>query len=63
MDANLGSAARAGVTAPVSHQKRPNRSAGNAIGLKQNDSKINEVDRHPAAHNSLVAGSSISIVL
>jgi hypothetical protein len=51
------------VTAPVSHQKRPNRSAGNAIGLKQNDSKINEVDRHPAAHNSLVAGSSISIVL
>jgi len=57
-DVNPGSSARAGVTAPVSHQKRPNRSATNAIGLKQKDSKINEADRYPAAHNGLVAGSS-----
>src|ERR1700730_1685758 len=57
-DVNPGSSARAGVAAPVSHQKRPNRSATNAIGLKQKDSKIDEADRYPAAHNGLVAGSS-----
>ncbi|WP_144030750.1 hypothetical protein [Bradyrhizobium japonicum] len=37
--------ARAGVTAPVSHQKRPNRSATNAILLGRKDSNINEADR------------------
>jgi hypothetical protein len=56
-DVNPGSSARAGVTAPVSHQKRPNRSATNEIEFKQKDSKINEADRYPAAHNGLVAGS------
>ena len=45
------------MTAPVSHQKRPNRSATNAIGLRQKDTNINEADRYPAAHNGLVAGS------
>jgi hypothetical protein len=51
---------RAGVTAPVSHQKRRNRNATNATGFRQKDSNINEADRYPAAHNGLVAGSSWS---
>jgi hypothetical protein len=34
-DFNLDSSAQAGVTAPVSHQQQPNRSATNAIGLRQ----------------------------
>lgn len=55
-DVNLDSPARAGVAAPVSYEKRPNRSATNAIGLRQKDSNINESDRYPAAHNGLVAG-------
>jgi len=46
------------VTAPVSHQKRPNRSATNAIGLGQKESNFNEADRYPAAHNGQLAGSS-----
>jgi hypothetical protein len=62
-DVNPGLSARAGVTAAVSHQKRPNRSATNAIGLKQKDSKINEVDRYPAAHDGLVAGSSTAFIV
>jgi hypothetical protein len=55
---SIPTSARAGVTAPVSHQQRRNRSATNATGLKQKDSNINEADRYPAAHNGLVAGSS-----
>jgi hypothetical protein len=46
------------VTAPVSHQKRPQQNATNAIEGKRKLSKINEADRYSAAHNSLVAGSS-----
>jgi hypothetical protein len=34
-DFNVDSSAQAGVTAPVSHQQQPNRSATNAIGLRQ----------------------------
>jgi len=32
-------------TAPVSHQKQPDRNATNAIEIKQKYSKINEADR------------------
>jgi len=46
------------VTAPVSHQKRRDRSATNAIEIKQNCRKINGSGRYSAAHNGLVAGSS-----
>ena len=46
------------MTAPVSHQKRRDRSATNAIEIKQNCKKINEGGRYSAAHNGLVAGSS-----
>jgi hypothetical protein len=57
-DANLGTSPHARrLTAPVSHQKRRNQSATNAIEFKQNDSKINKPDRYSAAHNGLVAGS------
>ena len=45
-------------TAPVSHQKRPERNATKAIGHEQKARKINEADRYSAAHNGLVAGSS-----
>jgi len=45
-------------TAPVSHQKRRERNATNAIEIKQKSSKINESDRYSAAHNGLIAGSS-----
>jgi hypothetical protein len=45
-------------TAPVSHQKRHQRSATNTIELERNRSKINETDRYSAAHNGLVAGSN-----
>jgi hypothetical protein len=45
-------------TAPVSHQKRPQQSATNAIKGKRKHSEINEGDRFTAAHNGLVAGSS-----
>jgi hypothetical protein len=45
-------------TAPVSHQKRSGRSITNAIEIEQKLSKINKPDRHPPAHNGLVAGSS-----
>jgi hypothetical protein len=43
-------------TAPVSHQKRPQQSATNAIKGKRKHSEINEGDRFTAAHNGLVAG-------
>jgi hypothetical protein len=46
------------VTAPVSRQNRPNRSATIAIGLRQNESNSNEADRYPIAHDGLVAGST-----
>jgi hypothetical protein len=52
-----------GVTAPVSHQKRPNQSATNAIEFKRKDSKINEPDRYSAAHNGLFAGSKPAAVM
>lgn len=55
MDVNPDSSARAGVTAPVSHQKRPNRSATNAVGFEKY-SKINEAGRYSAAHNGPSAG-------
>jgi hypothetical protein len=45
-------------TAPVSHQKRPDRNAANVMEIKRKPSKINEADRYSAAHNGLVAGSS-----
>jgi hypothetical protein len=45
-------------TAPVSHLKRPQQSATNAIKSKRKQSEINEADRFTAAHNGLVAGSS-----
>jgi hypothetical protein len=32
----------------------------NAIDLKRKSSKINEADRHLAAHNGLFAGSSLA---
>jgi len=44
-------------TAPVSHQKRPQQSATNAIKGKRKHSEINEGDRFTAAHNDLVAGT------
>jgi hypothetical protein len=47
------------VTAPVSHQKRLNQSATNAIEIKRKLSKTNEPDRYTAALNSLVGGSSL----
>ena len=49
---------KASLTAPVSHQKQPDRNATNANEIEQNHSKINEAYRYPAAHNGLVAGSS-----
>lgn len=45
-----------GPTAPVSHQKRCERSAMNAIEIEQKCREFNEADRYPAAHNSLVNG-------
>ena len=45
-------------TAPVSHQKRRQRNATKAIGHERKRRKINETDRHPPAHNGLVAGSN-----
>lgn len=44
-------------TAPVSHQKRGERSTTNAIEIKRKRSNINETDRYPAAHNGPVGGS------
>jgi hypothetical protein len=44
--------------APVSHQKRPDRNATNAIEIKRKHSKINEAEHHSAAHNGLAAGST-----
>jgi hypothetical protein len=38
--------------------ERPDRNATNAIKPERKPRKINEVDRSPAAHNGLVAGSS-----
>jgi hypothetical protein len=46
------------VTAPVSHQKQPEQTKTNTIEIERKSSKINEPDRHSAAHNNLVAGSS-----
>jgi hypothetical protein len=43
------------LTAPVSHQKRPQQRATNAIDLER---KPKEVDLSPPAQNGLVAGSS-----
>jgi hypothetical protein len=43
-------------TAPVSHQKRPDRDASNAIKCEQKFSKINEAGHFPTAHNGLIAG-------
>ena len=48
------------LTAPVSHQKPPQRNATNAIEIEPKYSKINEPDRYPPAHNGLVAGSSLA---
>jgi hypothetical protein len=45
-------------TAPVSHQKRPERNATKAIGHERKRRKINETDRYPVAHNGLAAGST-----
>ena len=45
-------------TAPVSHQKRHERSATNAIEIERKRREFNEADRYSAAHNGLVAGSS-----
>jgi hypothetical protein len=47
-----------GPTAPVSHQKRCERNAMNAIEIEQKCREFNEADRYSAAHNGLVAGSS-----
>jgi hypothetical protein len=44
--------------APVSHQKRPDPDAPNAIKCERKRSKINKARHFPAAHNGLVAGSS-----
>jgi hypothetical protein len=46
------------ITAPVSHQKRPEQTKTNTIEIEQKQRKINEPDRYSAAHNGLVAGSS-----
>src|SRR5882757_2511194 len=51
-------AAHRGLTAPVSHQKRPHQNETNTIESERKRSKINEADHYPAAHNGLVAGSS-----
>jgi hypothetical protein len=40
-------------SAPVSHQKRLERTATNAIELQRKCSKINESDRQSAAHNAV----------
>jgi hypothetical protein len=45
-------------TAPVSHQKRRYRNTTDATERVRKHSKINEGDRHSAAHKGLVAGSS-----
>jgi hypothetical protein len=45
-------------TAPVSHQKQPERTTTNAIEIEQNYRKINEAVLYPVAHNGLVVGSS-----
>lgn len=45
-------------TAPVSHQKRAERTTTNAIEINQNRSKINEGVLYPPAHNGLVEGSN-----
>ncbi len=45
-------------TAPVSHQKRPERSEMNAREIPQMRRKINDDGLYPPAHNGLVAGSS-----
>ena len=57
-DVNPGSSAQAGVTAPVSHQKRRQPIATNASEIKRKGSKINEGNRYSAAHSGLVTGSS-----
>ena len=46
------------ITAPVSHQKRPQRDATNALDFSQMCRKINGSDLYSAAHNGLVGGSS-----
>jgi len=43
--------------APVSHQKRPQRTTTNAIKIGRKYRKINEADRYPPARNGLAAGS------
>jgi hypothetical protein len=39
-------------TAPVSHQKRPERNATNAVGIQQNRKKINELEHYLAAQHA-----------
>ena len=46
------------ITAPVSHQKRPQRDATNALDFSQMCRKINGSDLYSAAHNGLVGGSN-----
>ncbi|MGJ5242810.1 tyrosine-type recombinase/integrase, partial [Bradyrhizobium oligotrophicum] len=46
------------LAAPVSHQKRPEQTATNAIETERKSRKINEPDQYPPAHTGLVAGSS-----
>jgi hypothetical protein len=48
--------------APVSHQKRPERSATNAIDIERKRRSFNEADRNPAAHNSLLAGRFLAMI-
>jgi hypothetical protein len=52
-DVNPGSSDRAGVTTPVAHLKRPNRSAMSAIGLKQTITKSTK----PIVFPPLITGS------
>ena len=45
--------------APVSHQKQPALSAANLVEFFERRGKINGGGHYPAAHNGLVAGSSL----
>jgi hypothetical protein len=45
-----------GPTAPVSHQKRCERSAMNAMEIERKCREFNEADRYSAAHKGLFAG-------
>jgi hypothetical protein len=47
-------------TAPVSHQKRSHQSPTKESDSERKRKKINKPHRYPAAHNGLVAGSSLT---